>query len=63
MPQSFHTPLEDARYQLIAERAYDYWKQRGRPIGSPEIDWLRAEREIDRHAPWHSDESFAPKAQ
>lgn len=26
----------------IARRAYHYWEQRGRPIGSPEVDWYRA---------------------
>jgi hypothetical protein len=26
----------------IARRAYEYWEQRGRPIGSPEVDWYRA---------------------
>jgi hypothetical protein len=30
----------------IAARAYDLWERRGRPVGSPEVDWLAAEREI-----------------
>ena len=30
----------------IARLAYSYWEQRGRPEGSPEEDWLRAEAEI-----------------
>jgi hypothetical protein len=29
----------------IAKRAYHFWEQRGRPLGSPEVDWSRAERE------------------
>jgi hypothetical protein len=33
-------------HQQIAERAYFLWEERGRPVGSPEIDWLRAEREL-----------------
>lgn len=28
--------------------AYRFWEQRGRPFGSPEEDWLKAEREFDR---------------
>ena len=28
--------------KFIAQRAYQYWEQRGRPFGSPEIDWLKA---------------------
>jgi len=30
----------------IAQLAYSFWQQRGCPHGSPEEDWLRAEREI-----------------
>jgi hypothetical protein len=30
----------------IAVRAYFYWEARGCPDGSPEEDWLRAEREL-----------------
>jgi hypothetical protein len=29
--------------QRIAELAHDLWRKRGCPIGSPEIDWRRAE--------------------
>jgi hypothetical protein len=36
----------DAYYDQIARLAYFYWEHRGRPIGSPDIDWLRAEREL-----------------
>ena len=32
--------------ELIALRAYELWRQRGSPVGSPEIDWLEAEREL-----------------
>jgi hypothetical protein len=28
--------------------AYRFWEQRGRPFGSPEEDWLKAEREFQR---------------
>jgi hypothetical protein len=32
--------------EKIARLAYQYWQERGRPDGSPEEDWLRAEREL-----------------
>jgi hypothetical protein len=34
--------------ERIALLAYAYWEKRGRQGGSPEEDWLRAEREISR---------------
>ncbi|HVJ07285.1 MAG TPA: DUF2934 domain-containing protein [Acidisarcina sp.] len=30
----------------IAQLAEKYWMERGRPDGSPEQDWLRAERDL-----------------
>ena len=35
----------------IADRAGELWQARGRPIGSPEIDWRRAEEELANAAP------------
>ncbi|MEO8594991.1 MAG: DUF2934 domain-containing protein [Candidatus Solibacter sp.] len=32
--------------QQIEARAYQLWEERGHPVGSPEIDWCRAEREL-----------------
>src|SRR5262245_54849913 len=32
--------------QEIEERAYQSWLERGCPMGSPEEDWYRAEREL-----------------
>lgn len=29
----------------IATRAYFLWEERGRPVGSPETDWFRAQQE------------------
>jgi hypothetical protein len=34
----------------IAGRADELWKARGRPIGSPKVDWLRAEEELAKPA-------------
>lgn len=36
--------------EVIALRAYELWRQRGSPIGSPEVDWLAAERELKQRA-------------
>jgi hypothetical protein len=30
----------------IARLAYLLWERRGRPVGSPDIDWFRAEHEL-----------------
>ena len=32
--------------ERILARAYELWVRRGRPIGSPEIDWAAAEKEL-----------------
>jgi hypothetical protein len=33
-------------HEAIAQLAYAIWEQRGRPIGSPEQDWVRAEQAL-----------------
>ena len=33
-------------HEKIARLAFEYWEARGRPIGSPDEDWLRAERHL-----------------
>jgi hypothetical protein len=43
-------PLLNERHRRIAERAYFYREERGRPIGSPEIDWFRAEMGLEKVA-------------
>ena len=30
----------------VEELAYHYWEDRGRPLGSPDEDWFRAEAEL-----------------
>ena len=32
----------------IEKLAYRFWEERGRPFGSPEEDWLKAERQFYR---------------
>jgi hypothetical protein len=40
------SPRSTPTHQQIAALAYSYWDGRGRRDGSPEADWLRAEREL-----------------
>jgi hypothetical protein len=37
---------DKAETEEITRLAYQYWQQRGCPIGTPEEDWFRAEEEI-----------------
>jgi len=38
--------LGEDRHQFVARLAYKYWQERGRPFGSAEADWFRAERAV-----------------
>jgi hypothetical protein len=44
--QDEHFRMRPVGHQQIAERAYQYWQERGCPEGSPEEDWYRAENEL-----------------
>jgi hypothetical protein len=33
-------------HEVIEELAYQYWEERGRPVGSPEVDWQKAEERL-----------------
>ena len=46
--KSVRTAIQDAvdTNQIIAALAYEYWQRRGCPIGSPELDWFKAEEEV-----------------
>ena len=33
-------------HDLTERLAYEYWERRGRPFGSPEIDWFAAEKAL-----------------
>jgi hypothetical protein len=54
--EEFRAQLERIRNSLddlekvrkIAVLAYQFWQERGCPVGTPEEDWFRAEREIVR---------------
>jgi len=39
-------PAAPPSSEQIARLAEKYWAERGHPDGSPEQDWLRAEREL-----------------
>ncbi len=34
------------RHELVQKLAYQHWEKRGRPLGSPEIDWFAAEEAV-----------------
>ena len=38
-------------HEEIERRAYHLWEARGRPFGSPEVDWFEAERELSAVEP------------
>ena len=36
----------EVSYEAIAAKAYALWESRGRPDGSPQEDWYRAQQEL-----------------
>ncbi len=38
--------LGENRHEFVAKLAYKLWEERGRPFGSPEVDWFAAERVV-----------------
>jgi Protein of unknown function (DUF2934) len=32
--------------EITAKLAYQFWEQRGRPFGSPEVDWFAAKKTL-----------------
>ena len=32
--------------ELMRKLAYEFWEQRGRPVGSPDVDWQKAEERL-----------------
>lgn len=39
--------LGEDRHEFIAKLAYEFWTKRGRPLGSPDVDWFAAEQAVD----------------
>jgi hypothetical protein len=42
-PQPLTDFYGEGRHELVQKLAYQHWEERGRPLGSPEIDWFAAE--------------------
>lgn len=38
--------LGQDRHEFVAKLAYTLWEERGRPFGSPEVDWFAAEQAV-----------------
>ena len=38
--------IGEDRHEFVAKLAYKLWEQRGRPFGSPEVDWFAAEQTV-----------------
>ena len=38
--------MGENRHEFVAKLAYRLWEERGRPFGSPEVDWFAAERAV-----------------
>jgi len=52
-PAGKQQPLElvpdfsyDDRHEFVEKLAYKLWEQRGRPLGSPDVDWFAAEQAV-----------------
>jgi hypothetical protein len=39
--------MDSHEHEEVAKLAYHFWEDRGRPMGSSEVDWYRAEREVE----------------
>jgi len=57
--------LYEDRHEFVEKLAYKLWEQRGRPLGSPDVDWSAAERAVNsslaasRADDLHEEETFA----
>ena len=38
--------MGEDRHEFVAKLAYQLWEKRGRPVGSPEVDWFAAEQAV-----------------
>jgi hypothetical protein len=36
--------IGEDRHEFVTRLAYTLWEERGRPLGSPEVDWFAAEQ-------------------
>ena len=55
--------LSDGQHKQVERLAYQLWRERGAPLGSPEDDWFRAEKEFMQRsdsAVWFSSIRLGP---
>jgi hypothetical protein len=45
-PKLIPDHLGEDRHEFVAKLAYQLWEERGRPFGSPNVDWFQAERAV-----------------
>jgi hypothetical protein len=52
-PSDRQQPLElipdfayESHYEFVSKLAYTLWVKRGRPLGSPDVDWFAAEQAV-----------------
>lgn len=38
--------LGEDRHEFVAKLAFELWTKRGRPLGSPDVDWFAAEQAV-----------------
>lgn len=38
--------LGESRHEFVTKLAYQYWQERGMPLGPPDVDWCAAERAL-----------------
>jgi Protein of unknown function (DUF2934) len=46
--------LSNTQHDQIEKLAYRLWMERGGPLGSPDDDWFRAEKEFIQRSHWPS---------
>lgn len=60
MSSPTRSPREAIEHRRTAQLAYQLWERRGRPIGSPEVDWSAAEALLRAPPQDQSSASSAP---
>lgn len=43
--------MHDSEHELLSRLAYQSWLDRGKPYGSPEVDWSIAVQHLTLHGP------------
>jgi hypothetical protein len=50
-PEAKHPMRRDISHEAIALHAYYHWERRGKPFGSPDVDWYWAIDDLNHHRP------------